>query len=139
MSVWLAVWYNYGEFLKSVFRRGEIAVRSRKTKTSKVLEAKGELLRSYEVVLIINPEIGAEELDSLLDGVSKTITGKGGAVDEVVKWGRRKLAYPINRLLEGTYVLMRFKSKPSLNRELSAGLRISEKIMRHLLVNLEAA
>ena len=93
-------------------------------------------MRDYELVLIINPEIGDEALDALIDSVSQFVTGKGGTVSSVERWGKRKLAYPIDHFLEGNYVLNRFRLKPALGRELKANLQISEGVLRHLLIRL---
>lgn len=89
------------------------------------------------MVLIINSEAGTEELDAALDSVKGIIEGKGGSVEEVVMWGKRKLAYPINHVAEGNYALIHFKAKPSANKELTDSLRISEKVLRYLLVNVD--
>jgi small subunit ribosomal protein S6 len=93
-------------------------------------------LRDYELIVIVSPEVPEEELPSHLDKISEFITNKGGSVTEVERWGKRKLAYPINHFREGNYVLTRFKLEPSTTAELEANLRISERILRHLLVRL---
>lgn len=94
-------------------------------------------MRDYELVMIISPEVEEEEMLATLGKVNDFITSKGGAVNEVEHWGRRKLAYPINRFQEGNYVLDRFKLNQALTAELEANLRISEKVLRHLLVRLD--
>ncbi len=94
-------------------------------------------LRDYELVLIISPEVEEEQLNAAIDNVSRFITGKDGTVADVDQWGKRKLAYPIGRFREGNYVLTRFKLKPASGKELEANLRISEEVLRHLLVRIE--
>jgi len=91
----------------------------------------------YELVFIINPEVPDDSLDSVINGITGFITSKGGTIVELNKWGRKKLAYPIKHLLEGNYVLLRFNLDPSANKELETNLRISEKIMRFLLIKSE--
>ena len=93
-------------------------------------------LQDYELVLIISPEVGDETLEAAIDNVSKFITGSGGTVSNVEKWGKRKLAYPIRHFLEGDYVLTQFRLKPALCKQLEANLQISEDVLRHLLVKL---
>ena len=93
-------------------------------------------MRDYELIVIVSPEVPEEELPSHLDKISEFITNKGGSVTEVERWGKRKLAYPINHFREGNYVLTRFKLEPGTTAELEANLRISERILRHLLVRL---
>jgi len=77
-----------------------------------------------------------EALDALIDNISQFVTGKGGTVSDIERWGKRKLAYPISRFMEGSYVLVRFKLKPTLGRELKANLQISEEVLRYLLIRL---
>jgi len=95
-----------------------------------------ELARDYELVLIISPEVEEEKLEATLNNISQLITGKGGTISDLQPWGKRRLAYPVKHFMEGYYVLIRFKLRPALGRELEANLRISEKVVRHLLINL---
>jgi len=86
----------------------------------------------------MSPGITDENLPGAIDKVNQFITGKGGAITEVAPWGRRKLAYPIKRFMEGNYVLTRFKSDAKLVKELDTSLRLSEEVLRHLIVRHEA-
>lgn len=104
--------------------------------SDKVVKAEDGQLRDYELVLIISPEIADERFDTIIDNLNQFITRRGGSVSDVERWGKRKLAYPIARFVEGSYVLSRFKMKPTSSRELEANLRISEEIIRHLLIRL---
>ena len=106
---------------------------SKKRTRAKVKE---EQLRDYELVLIINPEVVEEEFDSIIDNISQLITGKGGNLSNVERWGKKRLAYPIEHFMEGNYVLTQFKLKPTLSKELEANLQISEEVLRHLLIRL---
>jgi small subunit ribosomal protein S6 len=90
------------------------------------------------MVLILSPDISDEDLPGEIDKVSQFITSKGGAITEVAPWGKRKLAYPIKRLMEGNYVMTRFKSDAKLVKELDANLSLSEQVLRHLIVRYEA-
>jgi small subunit ribosomal protein S6 len=93
-------------------------------------------LRDYELILIINPDVPEEELPAHIDKVSEFITARGGSITEVNRWGKRKLAYPINHCKEGNFVLTRFKTNPGMTAALEANLRITEKVLRHLLVRV---
>jgi len=106
--------------------------------SDKVVTAEGEQLRDYELILVISPEVAEEEFEAAIDSVSRFITGKGGVISDTERWGKRKLAYPIRHFMEGSYVLTRFKLKPEFGRELEANLRISEEVLRHLLVKLSS-
>ena len=94
-------------------------------------------LHDYEMVLVISPEGTEEKFEATLDGVTRFITGKGGAIAEAERWGKRKLAYPIRHFVEGNYVLVKFQMEPSIGKELEANLRITEDILRHLLIRLD--
>ena len=100
------------------------------------LNVGGDSLRDYELVVIISPEVAEEEIPATLDKISRFIVERGGSITEVSQWGRRKLAYPINNFAEGNYVLTHFKMDPGLTADLEASLRISEEVLRHLLVRL---
>jgi small subunit ribosomal protein S6 len=96
-----------------------------------------QLQWDYELVFIISPEVADDALDPLINNVTQYITGKGGEVVEIARWGRKKLAYPIKHMMEGNYILVKFKLNPSANRELENNLRISEKIIRYLLIKID--
>ncbi len=93
-------------------------------------------MRDYELIVIISPEVPEEEVPTNIDKLSEFITARGGTVSEVNRWGKRKLAYPIKRFREGNYVLTKLKLDPRKTAELEANLRISERILRHLLVKI---
>ncbi len=92
--------------------------------------------QEYELVYIINPGVSDEALETRVNGITQFITGKEGVVDAVDKWGKKKLAYPIKHLQEGNYILTKFKISPARCKELEANLRISEDIVRHLLIKV---
>ncbi|MFC2011631.1 30S ribosomal protein S6 [Chloroflexota bacterium] len=94
-------------------------------------------LHDYEMVVVISPEVEGEQLDATLDNIGRFITGRGGVIAEIERWGKRKLAYPVKHFTEGQYVLNHFKMKPGVGKELEASLLISEDILRHLLIRLD--
>jgi len=105
--------------------------------SEKVVKAEDKQLHNYELVLILSPEIMDEALATKMDDVSQFISEKGGVISNVEQWGKRRLAYPIEHFAEGNYVLTQFALKPGLSKELEAKLRISEEILRHLLIRIE--
>ncbi len=105
---------------------------------NEALKVEDKQLRDYELVFIVSPEVEDGALDAAVDNVSQFITGKGGIISDVARWGKRRLAYPIKHFLEGNYVLTRFKMKPVWSKELEANLQISEEILRHLLIKLSS-
>ena len=94
-------------------------------------------MRGYELVLIIDPEIPEEDVPSAIDKVSQFITGRGGEVGNVNRWGRRKLAYPIQRHMEGNYVVTEFRLDPNQVAGLEASLGLAEEVIRHLVVRTD--
>jgi small subunit ribosomal protein S6 len=105
--------------------------------TKEDVKTSENLLNDYELVFIVSPEVADDAVDPLVNNYTQFINGKGGVVGEVVKWGRKKLAYPIKHVMEGNYVLVKFKLDPSANKELETNLKISEKIIRYLLIKLD--
>jgi small subunit ribosomal protein S6 len=103
-------------------------------KTEKKAEDKKS--QEYELVYILNPEMSDEALETRVNSITQFITGKEGVIDGVDKWGKKKLAYPIKHFLEGDYVLTKFKISPARCKELEANLRISEDVIRHLLIKV---
>lgn len=94
-------------------------------------------LSDYEMVYIISPGIADEKLDAVIDNVTKIITEKGGSVNQMERWGKRKLAYTIKHSIEGNYVLAKFKLRPEMSKEVEARLRITDEVLRHLLIKLD--
>lgn len=91
-------------------------------------------MRPYELVLVVSPEVQDEGMTPVLERVNKFITDRGGTVEAQDLWGRRRLAYPIKRFLEGTYVLTQFQMEPAAAADLDSSLRINEEVIRHLLI-----
>jgi small subunit ribosomal protein S6 len=96
-----------------------------------------QLGNDYELVFIVHPEVADDALDPLINNITQYITDKAGTVVEVARWGRKKLAYPIKHLMEGSYILIKFKLDPSANKELETNMKISEKIIRYLLIKVD--
>ena len=91
---------------------------------------------NYEVVYILDPAM-SEEATAALVAKFKTMAEAHGTVKEVDEWGKRRLAYPINDLNEGYYVLMSFDSDAAFPNELARVLRITDVVMRSQVVCLD--
>ncbi len=100
--------------------------------------AEDKQLRDYELVLVISPEVEEDKLGAIINNVSQFVTGHGGTISNLERWGKRKLAYQIRHFTEGNYVLAQFKMKPALSRGLEANLQISEEVLRYLLIRLSS-
>jgi small subunit ribosomal protein S6 len=94
-------------------------------------------MRDYELVAIISPEVDEEGVSKIVDKMTQSIDGRGGAVEEIKKWGRRKLAYPIQKFMEADYILARFKLTPRSVKELEGEISASRDILRYLVVKVE--
>jgi small subunit ribosomal protein S6 len=108
-----------------------------KGKRKEVVAGDVEQNRNYELVLVLNTGSAEEKIETKVDAINQNIVTLGGEISGVEQWGRRKLAYPIKKFMEGYYVLTRCTMKPSQTNSLEAKLRISEDVIRHMLIKSE--
>lgn len=94
-------------------------------------------MRNYEFTFIVHPEVEDEGLAGVTEKVSQFITEGGGQIANVDNWGRRRLAYPIRKQKEGYYVLMQVQLDTKSLGELERKLKLSEDVIRYLLVRVE--
>ena len=88
---------------------------------------------NYEALYILNPALDEESIAALV-AKFKAVVEAGGTVAAIDDWGKRRLAYPINDLNEGHYVLMTFTAAPELPAELDRVLKITEGVMRSMII-----
>ena len=93
-----------------------------------------KLSGNYEVLYIIDPNLGEEDIAAVVARFKELAEGHG-TVTEVDEWGKRKLAYLINDLDEGYYVLMTFSADPAFPAELDRLMRINPNVMRSIIVS----
>jgi len=91
----------------------------------------------YELVVVLSPELADDGLAAGIERVQQAISSRGGEVVDVNNWGRRRLAYPIKRHLEGNYFVSQVKMDPAQIVGLENSLRISEEVIRHLIVRTD--
>lgn len=91
-------------------------------------------MNNYEVMFIIEAALEQEKKEAAIEMVKEIITA-GGEVGKVNVWGTRKLAYPIQKKNEGFYAVIEFKANPDLPKELDRRLKISDAIIRHIIIN----
>ena len=94
-------------------------------------------MSKYEVMYILRPtldEAGKAEVMETLHGV---ITSNGGTITNVDEWGKKRLAYPINYINDGYYVLMYFSAPAALPAELERNFKISDDVLRYIVINLD--
>lgn len=90
----------------------------------------------YEVMFIVNPELGEEQVQALV-AKFKALIEANGTIEEFSEWGKRPLKYPINDVNDGYYALALFSSEPTFPAELERNFRITEGILRYLIINKE--
>ena len=92
------------------------------------------LMYEYELVAIVNPDASDEAVAGKIDGVSQLIAEREGVVEEKERLGKRRLAYPIKKYVEGTYALVRFRLEPSNIAVLRDTLERDEDVLRYLVI-----
>jgi small subunit ribosomal protein S6 len=94
-------------------------------------------MRRYELMLVFRPDAPDDRTTAIIDRTTRQITAAGGQIVKVAPWGRRRLAYPIERHREGAYHIVVFEAPTTAIVELERGLLITEELLRHLVVRQE--
>ncbi len=89
--------------------------------------------RDYELAFILNPEVSEEQTQTILGRVDQVVATYGGRIVKVNQWGRRRLAYPIERHRDGFYVFIDMILTPESVIELERTLKVSEEVLRHMV------
>ena len=97
------------------------------------------MTHQYELMVILDPEIDERQVGPNLDKFLKVITNDGGSIDNVDIWGRRRLAYEIQKKTEGIYAVVSFTATSDTTKELDRQLNLSEQIMRTKVLRAEEA
>lgn len=87
-------------------------------------------MRHYEVMVILEPNLEESQVSPTLDKFLKGVKDAGGAVDKIDVWGRRRLAYEINKSNEGVYAVIDLQSEPGPVAEMDRQMRLSESVLR---------
>ena len=94
-------------------------------------------MRRYELMLVIRPDVADDRSQALVDRTTRQIVSSGGQIGKVAPWGRRRLAYQIDRHREGSYQIILFEAPPAAISELEHTLLITEEVLRHLVTRVE--
>ena len=94
-------------------------------------------MHKYEMGVIINPQIDEEAVAAEQEYIMGLITRFGGVIDKVDVWGRRKLAYEINKLTEGHYTFYYIDAPPTMPKEVEDRLNIRENVLRYMTIRRE--
>ena len=96
-------------------------------------------MRDYELMLILDPAADDAVVGRVTERIGQVIAETGGEVGEIERWGKRRLAYDINRLSEGFYLLVQLKAEPTVTSELDRVLSLADEVMRFKLMVKQAA
>ncbi len=94
-------------------------------------------MRIYEALFIIKPDVPDEEADQRLEALKAHLTGMGATIDKLDKWGKRRLAYKVDKYREGAYVLIQFQGGPDVVKEFERRLRVSDVVIKFLTVRID--
>jgi small subunit ribosomal protein S6 len=94
-------------------------------------------MRRYELMLVLRPDAPDERTQAVLERTTRLIVGDGGQIVKAQPWGRRRLAYQIDRYREGQYHIIVFEAPAETIAELERGLLITEEVLRHLVLRIE--
>ena len=95
-------------------------------------------MRHYEIVFIVHPD-QSEQVPAMIERYSAIVTSKGGKVHRMEDWGRRQLAYPIEKVAKAHYVLMNIECGQPEMEELDHAFRFNDAVLRHLVVAMKKA
>jgi small subunit ribosomal protein S6 len=90
-------------------------------------------MRRYELMLVLRPDVADDKAQSVIDRTTRQIVAGDGQIVKVAPWGRRRLAYPIERYREGSYHIVLFEAPAGVIAEIERGLLITEEVLRHLV------
>lgn len=94
-------------------------------------------MRRYELMLVLRPDVPDDRIQAVLDRTTRGLAASGGQIVKVAPWGRRRLAYAIDRHREGSYHILIFEAPAEAIAELERGLLITEEVLRHLVTRVE--
>jgi len=95
-------------------------------------------MRHYEIVFIVHPD-QSEQVPAMIERYRAQITGNGGNIHRLEDWGRRQLAYPINKVHKAHYVLMNIECSQEVLEELEHGFKFNDAVLRHLTIATKTA
>jgi small subunit ribosomal protein S6 len=95
-------------------------------------------MRHYEVVFIVHPD-QSEQVPGMIDRYRQLVTGRNGKIHRLEDWGRRQLAYPLQKIHKAHYVLMNVECDGETLNELDHAFKFNDAVLRHLIVKMDEA
>ena len=90
-------------------------------------------MRRYELMLVLRPDVADDKAQAVIDRTTRQIVTGEGQIVKVAPWGRRRLAYPIDRFREGSYHIVLFEAPSGVIAQVERSLMITEEVLRHLV------
>ena len=95
-------------------------------------------MNNYEGIFIIDPELNDEDQGKIQDSIKESIAKQSGVVESFENWGKKKLAYKINKRRDGMYYFIKFKADPLAISKMNKGYKHNESILKTLIINMES-
>ena len=93
----------------------------------------------YETMVLLSPNLTDETVEESVQNFSNQVTAGGGEVLKVDRWGKKRLAYPVQRQRHGFYYIVTYKSEPAVVQEIERGMRLNEDTYRYMTIRMDAA
>ncbi|HHW40104.1 MAG TPA: 30S ribosomal protein S6 [Syntrophomonadaceae bacterium] len=96
-------------------------------------------MRPYEVLFVLKPDLEEDAINAAIEKFANLIQQNQGTVEQVNRWGKKRMAYEIKKYRDGYYTLILFQGEPATAKELDRVMRLSDEVLRHIIVRREAA
>lgn len=93
-------------------------------------------MRRYETIYILRPNLGEEEINTIVDNANAIITGEGGSIIDLDRWGLRKFAYLIKKETQGHYIFCDYATEPAAVLEMERKFRIDDAVLKYMTIKL---
>ncbi len=93
-------------------------------------------MRRYELIYILRPSLGEDEINTIIENTGKIITDEGGSIIDLNRWGMKKLAYPIKKEIQGYYVFCDYAGTPAAVTEIERRFRIDDAVLKFLTIKV---
>src|SRR5947207_8133360 len=134
-----APFYPKGRAATGTSRSARISLPHRESlQSGRLKSTRSTRMRHYEIVFLVHPD-QSEQVPAMIERYKGMIAAGGGRVHRLEDWGRRQLAYPLAKVHKAHYVLMNIETDQKVLDELTGAFRFSDAVLRHLVVNMDAA
>ncbi len=96
-------------------------------------------MRPYEILFVLKPDLEEDVINAAIEKFVNLIQQNQGTVEQVNRWGKKRMAYEIKKYRDGYYTLILFQGEPATAKELDRVMRLSDEVLRHIIVRREAA